>query len=303
MVEHFRQHWIPEAYLSAWCDPHPERQNPRRVHRYAKSDGRYIDYRPYNRIFTVPELYTVPGPDGGRDLRTEYALGRPEDSFVRLRDRVLAHGAPLTRDGRRDLLRFIAALRNRSPAMHAHHTKFNERVLEVADDLAEGLQAMSAEERTAFAKLPGPPSVDREDGISLAEFRELADQPFGAYLPQHVVAEASLLEQMHLSLLRMPEDGQCLITSDNPVVWWDPSDPPPSRRPLGLGRRRIEITVPVTPFLCAVISHDPGPDFADVDAAVADEINMRTLYRCREVFLSREPNLVVDWLDEPSSGA
>jgi hypothetical protein len=296
MVSHKRQHWIPDTYLDAWCDPDPARQNPRRVYRY-NPDGSYRDYRPPSRIFAADDLYTVPGPDGGRDLKTEHALNRLEDAFARLRKSHLTKGRPLPPAGRRNLIWFIAAMRNRSPAMHAHQQDFHDRVLEVANSMEEGLRAMSPEQRSewhAKTKRMSLPRADGDRGIPLKDYREIAAQPFGAYLPVHIVTEARLLEQMHLTVIRIPA-SQSLITSDHPVVWWDPKDPPPSRRPLGLGRRTMQVTCPLTPYLCAVISHDAGPEYADTDVEGADILNMRTLYRAAETFVSCRPDLVVDW--------
>jgi hypothetical protein len=302
MGEYVRQHWIPDTYLDAWCDPDPARQNPQRVYRYG-IDGRYRDYRPPSRIFTVDDLYTVPESNGGRDLKTEHALNRLEDAFARMRANYLMRSVPLPPPARRDLLWFIAALRNRSPAMHAHHTAFNDRILKVATSMEDGLKAMSPEKRAEWHEKTRRMSSGSADdkGIPLNAFREIAAQPFGAYLPVHVVTEAQLLEQMHLVILRIPDEHP-LITSDRPVVWWDPNDPPQSRTPLGLGRRTIEITVPLTPFLCAQISHRRGPDYADTDVEGVDILNLRTLNRAREMFIAHSPDLVVDWQDEQGGG-
>lgn len=196
---------------------------------------------------------------------------------------------------RRDLLWFIAALRNRSPAMHARQTAFNHRVLEAATSTEDALKAMSPKKRAEWiekARRTSLRSAD-ENGVPLRAFREMAAQPFGAYLPNFVAIEARLLEQMQLVILRIPE-RHSLITSDRPVVWWDPRDPLPSRNRLGLGRRTIEITVPLTPSLCAQISHRCGPDYADTDAEGVDILNLRTLNRAREVFIAHRPDLAVD---------
>ena len=298
MPEYVRQHWIPDTYLSAWCDPDPASQNPRRVYRY-DADGEYRDYRPPGRIFTVDDLYTVPLPDGGRDVRTELALNKLEDSFARIRVKYLMKSVSLPPFARSDLLWFIAALRNRSPAMHEHHAAFNDRILEIATDMEDRLTAMSLDERIEWYGKTRHISlnVGGDKGIPLKAFRKIAAEPFGEYLPRHVANEARFLEKMHLIILHIP-DGCYLITSDRPVVWWDPENPSPSRIPLGLGRRTIEITVPLTPFLCALISHRPGPDHAMIDVDSVKNLNTRTLYRTREVFIAHRPDLVVDWSDE-----
>jgi Protein of unknown function (DUF4238) len=296
MPSHQKQHWIPDTYLSAWCDPDTACQNPRRVYRY-NIDGSYRDYRPPGRIFTVDDLYTVTGPDGERDLATEHALNRLEDSFARLRRTHLIKGIGLTSIGRRNLIWFIAAIRHRSPAMHVRQQAFHNSVLRVADSMEDGLQAMSPEEcaeRHAKNQRTSSHRADGDRGIPLNAYRLIAARPFGAYLPGHIATEAQLLERMHLTILRIPA-GQSLITSDHPVVWWDPEDPPPSRFPLGLGRRTIQVTCPLTPHLCAVISHRPGTDYADTDIQGADILNMRTLYRTADTFISCRSDLVVDW--------
>jgi hypothetical protein len=206
-------------------------------------------------------------------------------------------GIPLTPTGRRNLTWFIAALRNRSPAMHAKKQAFHDSVLRVANSMEDGLKAMSPEKRAEWHSKNRRTSLPRADGgrgIPLSAYREIAAQPFGAYLPEHIVTEAQLLERMHLTVIRIPID-QSLITSDHPVVWWDPGDPPPSRFPLGLGRRTIQVTCPLTPHLCVVISHRPGADYAETDIQGADALNMRTLYGAADTFISCRPDLVVDW--------
>ena len=292
MTDHKRQHWIPDTYLSAWCDPDPATQNPRRVYRYGR-DGAYRDYRPPSRLFTVDDLYTVPAADGGRDLSTEHAFTALEDSFARIRDRLLVPCLPIPADARRDLTWFIAALRNRSPAMRDHKRSIDDRILEIANDLQARLSVMTPEARREFARRTRSSSSadDKDTSIPLPAFRELAARPFGIAMPRDVVQEAGLLERMHLSVLRCPAGGERLITSDNPVSWWDPAEPR-SRHPPGLGRWTVEITVPLTPTMAAVISHAPGSDYVDIDGATVEELNMRTLAKCRETFISssREPD-------------
>ena len=291
-MAHERQHWIPESYLSAWCDTDPTRLNPRRVHRYRR-DGSYRDYRPPSRIFTEHELYTIRGVNGQRDLTTEHALTLLEDAYVRIRDRTLAKRQALSDKKRDQLFLFIASLRARSPAQRDHHADFRASVLRVGDELKAALKDMTPEQRKR-AHLPyltrnGPP------GIPLEKFRELANRSFGEHLPQDVNMEARLMSRMHLSVLFAQSDMETFITSDRPVVWWDPTDPPPSQWPLGLGRRAIEVTMPLTPTMCARITHWRTSEYANASASDVNEVNMRTLYHCKDVFLSERPNLSVNW--------
>jgi hypothetical protein len=205
MNDHIRQHWIPDSYLAGWCDPDPSKQKSKRVHRYNK-DGSYRDYRPPSRIFTEDDLYTVRSADGRRNLQTEHALTQLEDRFVRIRNNRLVQRLPIVGEARRDMTWFIAAMRNRSPAMHAHQTAFNDRVLKIAASMEDDWEAMPLERRREMAQRMRPLTspADKSNSIPLSRFREIAALPFGAYLPRFIVIEATTLDRMHLMILHAP---------------------------------------------------------------------------------------------------
>jgi hypothetical protein len=289
MSDHKRQHWIPDTYLDAWCDPDPARQNPKRVYRF-NPDGSFKDYRTPSRLFTKDDLYTVPGPNGERGLEAEHSMTRLEDAFARMRKGRLEKGLPLPPKDRVQLIWFISAMRNRSPAAHAHDAYFNSRVLEIGDDMKAAMARMSPDERAAWGKKAARMTLKGTDDVSipLEAFREIVTAPFGAQLPNKIAVEASVLERMYLTILRAP-DGHTFLTSDRPVTWWDPEDPPPTRSPLGLGRASMQVTVPLTPSLCAMISHVDYADYMDVNDTSVANINDRTVHYCREVYISQQP--------------
>lgn len=290
-MEHGNQHWIPNGYLRAWRDPDMAKQNPVRVYRYGKN-GLYIDWRTPSRMFSdQPEIYTRPRPGGGRDLSTEHELQRLEDAYVRVRDRVLAKQESLTDEVRVDLILFIAALRVRSPFMRDHHAASDAAVLRIAEGANVSLKRTTGQRsRVPRAEIGGD-----EPGISLEDYRALAARPFGERLLHDIAIDAQMLARLHLSILFTPATGETLITSDAPVVWWDPLNPPPSRRPLGLGRPTIEVTLPLSPKLCASLTWVRRPDYIELGPSDVDQLNLRVLHRCREIFLSERSDLVVEW--------
>ncbi|MBB3571833.1 hypothetical protein [Rhizobium sp. BK491] len=85
-MDHKNQYWIRRSCLKAWCDPE---KRDKVVHRYAQ-DGSYIDWRPYSRVFSADDLYTVDA-DGTRNVRTEKAFIIIEDAFLKAR-RVIESG-------------------------------------------------------------------------------------------------------------------------------------------------------------------------------------------------------------------
>lgn len=289
---HKRQHWVPKTYLGAWCDPNLKN---RAVHRYS-TDGVYLDWRPPSRICAADDLYTITGPNGERDLAVEHALNKLEDAFARTRRKLLEPGLPLTTKARHELIWFIAALRNRTPAMRDHFQAFLDRVLEVGESAERAMKRATPEERQRMARASmSPTSRGADKSMSLSEWRKLARGTFGERLPSHITAEAELLERMQLVILRAPA-GQSFITSDSPVAWWDPTVWPKRRQPLGLRMPNIQITLPLSPTMCALVSHHPTPEYIDVYVGDVVELNARTLAFCNEIFIAHTADLVVDWV-------
>src|SRR5262245_37854393 len=95
LVEHKRQHFVPQSYLKAWCDPTtPVGQEPY-VWLFLK-DGSEVRRKAPDNLFHETDLYTIRRDDGTRDLVLEHGLSQLESEFVSIRDTKLARCEPLT---------------------------------------------------------------------------------------------------------------------------------------------------------------------------------------------------------------
>lgn len=74
-MDHQRQHWIPQSYLSAWADPAAPVEFEPWVWQFTK-DGKTSKRKPPRKIFFENELYTLTLHDGERDLSVEYGSRR-----------------------------------------------------------------------------------------------------------------------------------------------------------------------------------------------------------------------------------
>jgi hypothetical protein len=83
-VENVKQHWVPQSYLSAWCDPASSEKKKCPVWVFPKEGGVGRPEVPKN-IFWEREMYTIHLPNGERDLTLEHGLSSLEDDFARLR--------------------------------------------------------------------------------------------------------------------------------------------------------------------------------------------------------------------------
>jgi hypothetical protein len=287
-VDHVNQHWIPRAYIKAWCDPS---QTQKIIHRYDPS-GSYLDYRPYSRVFSASDLYTA-GGNGARDTRTETVfLKRIEDLFLSARRR-LNNGDDLTGSMITALALFVAATRNRSPRSRDHWQGFKSRLVEVGESMAHALEQATPAERKKMVTQPLGRSP--ENSMSLDEAKAAAAEPFGRWLPRHIMIEAEILAKMTAIVLTAPS-GFGFITSDNPVAWTDGLAKPGQRsRPIGLGYKFIEVTMPLSPQLAVLFDHSGQSGVADSSQEWVDLVNSRTLRHCGDCFISNCPTLETIW--------
>ena len=163
---HKRQHAVPVSYLSAWIDSStPAGQEPY-VHVFSK-DGSSSRRKPPSKIFTETDLYTIPRPDGGRDLRLEHGLQQLESAFVKIRRDALFRGRQMTPFNFEMLALFVAALHSRTIKVRDHHREFWQRVRSVTEEMRTRIQEMSPAERERLAsmQLPssGGPSIGEDE--------------------------------------------------------------------------------------------------------------------------------------------
>jgi len=290
MAAHKNQHWIPQSYLKAWCDP---THRNKVIHIY-KRDGTYDRWRPPSRIFSANDLYTIRS-NGERDLVTERLLNRIEDLFLKRLKR-LVRGEALTPGHQAAISLYVATMRNRSPRARDHWQSFKDRVVAVGNEMEQAHRRATPEERARMQAASRVGMISRGPSITLDEARAAATEPFGVWLLRYIRTEAEVLEQLDLLILEAPQ-GIGFITSDNPVVWYDSNRPRDKQGRVGLGYAGVEVTMPLSPRLCALFSHSGQSGRGGIGQRFVDEINARTIAFCDECFVANSSELVVDWIE------
>lgn len=296
--DHKDQHWIPRSYTKAWADKSLPKSLGSRIHIYDPI-GNYAGWKYPPQLFTQPEFYTITTPTGQRDLRAEKFLSRIESDFARVRRSTLEKRQPLEARHLAAITIFVAALRSRTPSSHSNISGFWKSVVATGDRVAEQMAAASPDRREKIARALSSPLASQGDrSITLDEARTIAGLVPGETMMAQVAVEAPLLAHLHVCVLSTDCDFG-FITSDRPVVWWDPTQVGGRHRLFGVGlaNREIEITIPISPRQCLLFSHNhSAPEYATVDSKVRDAINLRTLAYCEEKWLSDFATLDVDWL-------
>jgi hypothetical protein len=295
MAKHKKQHFVPRSYLRAWCDPNtPAVQQPY-VWRFSK-DGSASRRRAPESIFHESDMYTIPMPDGSRDLRLEHGLKQLEDEFVNLRDKTLAvHREPDLRE-RVMLCAFVAASHARTPTQRDHWSAIWRQVLEKADAVRAQF-GPDLEERKAPASTPPGPSR-RNLTFSYDDVRAMMERPIESSLWPMVQAQTPLLAQLDMVVL-ITTDSPGFITSDNPCVWCDPEAPkrPPFYQPVGLQYDSIEISLPISPRQLLLLNRRGATGYASAPQRLLDEMNRRTRAYCAEYFVTNSQVMRPVWFE------
>jgi hypothetical protein len=227
-----RHHYVPKAYLRSFCD----------------DTGKLLVYRkdePSRAIALSAEnaalqkyYYSQPTPEGGTDHNTlEDFFSKIEEKWPVIVDRL--HRRQDVNDSLEDIFQFMALQRVRVPACR---------------DIAERMlsEATKAEVRVLDTAGQGPPKP--------AGFEDILDHIEVAIDPhQSIHAMAHMLrgfgqvfDQMGFAALHNTT-GMPFLTSDNPVVWFDPSVPDTELQPYVLKPGGpVMLLFPVSPSLIIV---------------------------------------------------
>jgi hypothetical protein len=294
-VKHRKQHFVPESYLKAWCDPttppghepyvwvHPlDRSSPRRK-------------APAN-LFYEQDFYTIIAPGGFRDLRLEHGLAELESRFASERRKTLAPRASLVPDTVFVVLAFTAAMQLRTVVSRESIRAEFEPALQGMREMTKWLATATEDEKRQLEGLPRDPS-EQSRGLTLEEVEEIVRNPMQTVLGERIGLVTRLFLNLDFAILTTA-DPLGFVTSDNPCVWIDPEGRnrrPPFQGP-ALMYDTIEITLPISPSQVLLLNRQglKGHTTLD-DRRFVDEINRRTIAFARESFIARHADTRPEW--------
>jgi len=278
-----KQHFVPQCYLKAWCDPNtPGGQEPY-IWMFSK-DGKIKKNKAPKKTFTETDMYTVRMPNGTKDFRLERGLHDLEDLFLQIRDRKLKDSKGLTPIERILLLTFISAMHNRTKAQRDHHKAQWKEVQDMMNKMKKFYENATPEERQAAIQMV-PPS-DNGSTLTYEEVQKFAEEPMQQVLYPGIYTEVPLLYPLDMAVFNT-ENIPGFITSDRPCVWFDPLayKRPPLLRAPGLMYPSIEITLPVSPNQIILLNRSGVGGYIRADDTMVDEFNRRIRFYADEYFV------------------
>jgi Protein of unknown function (DUF4238) len=260
-------------------------------------------------------MYAFVDKGGQPNQMIEQGLSKLEDQFERLRRDKIMRCLPLTDEDRATLYLFVATAHFRTQKIRDHWKRQWGEVVELGDRIKAHVESLSSEQKAALKNATLPFSGPT---FSLEDIRPLAERPL-RILPFFTTREAELLSYMTITIL-CTSGSPGFITSDAPVVWFDPElyKQPPFYRNLALGSPTIEVTMPIAPSRFLLLMHGRAREqYFDLSAAdnarvsevptfnrlsaigmeLVDEMNRRTRFHCDEHFVSNSNQKKDIWFD------
>jgi len=245
-----RHHYIPKSYLKFFCD------DAGRVFVYRKDD-------PCNAFHLSPDntgfhkyYYSQPRPDGGTDHNAlEDCFSRIEEKWPGIVDRL--HCRENVNNSLEDIFQFMALQRARVPASRD------------ATERIEAEMTLAAVRRLdAACKLPPKP----EGFENILDHVEVSINPHQSIHAMISVVQGTgqVFDRIGLGVLHNKTEIP-FLTSDNPVIWFDPSVKDSDLKPYVLRPDGpIALLFPVSPSLVIYGDSPMRDQFVSEGLGVAD---------------------------------
>lgn len=290
------QHYIPQSYLKAWCDPNCPSSFTPYIWCFSK-DGNIVKKKAPENVFYEKDMYTIHLEDGSRNLTIENGLSELESLFVGVRDGLIFPKRDLDFDSKIILCAFIAAMHARTKDMREHLRKQFKKPLEIADDIKQQLEEASPSKRKQIINsLSGPHSSEKS--FSYMDIKNIVDNPLQTSLLPIIGAETPLLLKLDFAIL-IADGKDGFITSDSPCVWFDSLayQRPPWYRAPALMYETIEITLPVSPSALVLLNRKGLYGYRSIQSKVVDDLNRRTRFHSEEYFVVNSNFKKALWFD------
>lgn len=279
-----KQHFVPQCYLKAWCDPTtPSEQEPY-IWLFSKN-GETSKKKAPKKILYETDMYTIKMPDGSSDYRLENGLHDLEDVFISIRENKLKNKLPLTITEHILLLTFISALHNRTKVQRDHYKKQWGQVRDLMDNMIKSLETTTPEQRKMMEFIPAIPR-EKDRTLTYDDVCKLEAGPMQQMLFAQITAEVPLLARIDIAIFTT-NSSPGFITSDRPCVWFDPKAylRPPLYRAPALIYPSIEITIPISPNQAILLNRSGLNGYFDAGPKIEDEYNRRTRFYTDEYFI------------------
>jgi hypothetical protein len=273
-----QHHYVTRAYLDFFNDP--KFNAPALLWMADKNEKRIIKTSSSN-VAKQNHFYSVEH-EGEKRADIETALSQLESEAVPILKKINSQNFEITEEEKVHLALFFASTMLRVPAWRNFVEKMHKEIVEKmmaatfsTPGALEGIQKQMEEEGRDVGEF-GAAEMREYYKNNRDNFEAIID-PIVSLRPLSDMLEeiGNRFFQMNWTILIAPV-AHAFITSDNPPVVHNPHIPRDSIYGSGIGQRGAEITFPLSPTLCLLMTHEGKSNFRSVDGNEIWEINTRT---------------------------
>jgi len=301
---HAKQHFVAQCYTKPWCDKDSIGQQKMTPYVWVfDRDGAAGSRKAPTNLFTETDIYTLVRADGQRDLTLEHGLCELEDKFTRIRNTTFFKGLWPDEEQMAWILAFVSTAHTRTKSFRDFHQSQWKGLRLRMEQMQQEIDQAGPEKRRQMSSL-SLSNMDggrRDKGISLEDVRKLEQDPLQALVAQALEIELPIMRQMSMAVMHT-DDPVGFVTTDTPVMYFDPTahQRQPIYRSPGLAWRSIEVSMPLSPQMCLILTHRPnwnGFFAAPSDALV--ELNRLRILRADQHFISCRNEVRPEWFVHP----
>jgi hypothetical protein len=301
MSKNKKQHFVPEFYLKAWCDPNtPPGYDPYLW--IASKDGSNIKPKSPSNIFHETDLYTI-NVEGERNLSIEKSLAQIEGEFSNIRRNKLIRQIELSFKDKIIICAFVAAMYSRTLASGERWKPFWNEVSiqteEVMRKMTEWHDKATQEQLESY--IPSMPL--KENTVTTHDkIKEIADEPIKSLITTQLDILTRLFIGLDLAIIET-NTSPGFITSDDPCVWFDPKLPNyPRLTGHALISPTIEVHLPISPTQCIFLNRQGNNGYINLsnfglitEGTVVAETNWRTRKKSNQYFIVNKKVMLAKW--------
>lgn len=296
---HKKQHFVPQSYAKVWHDPSAPASSTMKPYVWMfDRDGANPRRKALANLFTETDIYTIERADGERDLHFEHNFSELEDKFTRIRNTKFKRHEWPNAEQIDCLLAFVATAQFRTVANRDHHRQQWGGHRKRMEEMQAAYENASPEKKAAMERM-GNSNSGSSKGMTLDDVRIFEKHPIQQMIGIVVKSVIPIFQRMHVVVL-CTADPIGFVTSDCPCTWFDPEGYKfqPIYRSPGLGSRTIEVTLPISPSQCLIITHNSQwQGYIDVQEKVVTELNRRHIANCNKSFISCSPQTLPIWFE------
>ena len=300
---HKKQHFVPQCYTKAWIDPTiPVGPKIAPFVWVFDQDGTNTRRKSPANLFTETDIYTMTKADGQRDLYLEHGFCDLEDRFTRIRNLRFAKNQWPTAEEMVFLLAFVATFQARTQANRDHQRQQWGNIRQRMEEMQKSYEEASPAKKVAFERMGSiaPIESDRCSGMTIQDVKVMEEFSIQTMMGTIVKTVLPIFQRMSCAVLQT-DDPIGFVTSDHPCTWFDSESYKlqPFYRGPGLYSSTIEITLPISPRQCLVLSHRSNLNgYFDIPQHVVDELNYRHVSHCKDSFISHSKQTRQIWFEK-----